>query len=292
MINIDYERYGVPRVVHEKPSRLRLRPNRTFVNTLRLSETKQLDFYTSLRPSDTLIVSFHGAYSRKNPGSYPMFWRISSLKKRTGAFLAFTDPTRLLGGEEDILVSWFLGKEGWDPLAAILNVVERTMQACGARRVMFVGGSGGGFAALRASAAIPGSCAFVQDATVGLERHNPSIVSTYFSKAWPDWDQEALLNGFPEVFSMTAYYRRRKPNNFVFMTQSLKDKGHIQNHFVRFARAHGIAPEGGTNREGNRILKTYSPAVPGHGKITAKEFNEFYAECITAWTDWCTEREF
>lgn len=286
MFSIDYERYNVPRIVHEKLPRLRLRNGISVINTLQITPTKQLDFYSYLNKADTLIVSFHGAYNGRNPGSYPMFWRISSLRHRTGAFLAFTDPTRLQGGEHDILVSWFLGKEGWDPQSVILNIVEKAMKACGAKRVMFVGGSGGGFAALRASAAIPGSCAFVQDATVGLENHNPKIVKTYFMKAWPGWDQEKLLKAFPELFSMSLYYRRRVPGNFVFMVQSLEDKGHLEPHFTHFARAHGIPAEGGVSRGGGRVLKAYSPAVPGHGKITSAEFDYFYEQCMSDWTDW------
>lgn len=286
MINIDYERYSVPRIVHERISRLRLQNGKAAINTLQVSPTKQLDFYSSLNPADTLIVSFHGAYNGKNPGTYPMFWRISSLRERTGAFLAFTDPTRLQGGEHDILVSWFLGKEGWDPLAVILNVVDSAMKTCGAKRVMFVGGSGGGFAALRASASVPGSCAFVQDATVGLEKHNPKIVDTYFKKAWPGWNKDKLLSAFPELFSMTLLYMRRVPRNFVYMTQSLEDKGHLDDHFVRFARAHGLPAEGGTSRGGGRELTAYNPAVSGHGKITAAEFNAFYEDCISSWDKW------
>jgi len=286
LINIDYERYRASRIVHKSLSRLRLRDGVSAVNTLQISSTKQLDFYSYLNAADTLIVSFHGAYNGKNPGSYPMFWRISSLSHKTGAFLAFTDPTRLQGGENDILVSWFLGKEGWDPQSVILNVVESAMKVCGAKRVMFVGGSGGGFAALRASAAVSGSCAFVQDATVGLEKHNPKIVETYFRKAWPGWNQEKLLNAFPELFSMTLHYRRRVPENFVYMIQSLKDKGHLDDHFERFARAHGIPTEGGVSRGKGRVLKTYTPCVPGHGKITAAEFDYYYKECMSDWKNW------
>lgn len=286
MINIDYDRYKSPRTVHESLSRLRLRTGISAVNTVQITSTKQLDFYSYLNRADTLVVSFHGAYNGKSPGSYPLFWRVSSLRQKTGAFLAFTDPTRLQGGEHDILVSWFLGKEGWDPQSVILNVVETAMKICGAKRVMFVGGSGGGFAALRASAAVPSSCAFVQDATVGLENHNPTIVETYFRKAWPGWDQEKLLSAFPEFFNMHLHYRRRVPRNFVFMTQSLKDKGHLGGHFEHFARAHGIPTEGGVSRGGGRVLKAYSPKMPGHGKITSAEFDYFYKECISAWSSW------
>lgn len=286
MIRFDYERYGVPRIIHQGQSRLRLKIGKAVLNTLKISPTKQLDFYSDLGRADTLIVSFHGAYNGNNPGTYPLFWRVSSLSQKTGAFLAFTDPTRLQGGEHDILVSWFLGKQGWDPQSIILSVVENAMKVCGARRVMFVGGSGGGFAALRASAAIPGSCAFVQDATVGLDKHNPRIVKTYFSKAWPGWDEELLLKAFPELFNMTLHYRRRVPNNFVFMTQSLRDKAHYSKHFVRFAKAHGIPVVGGESPRGGRVLKAYSPSIPGHGKITSTEFESFYDECITRWNDW------
>lgn len=286
MIRFDYERYGVPRVIHNGQSRLRLEGGKAVVNTLKISPTKQLDFYSNLGKADTLIVSFHGAYNGNNPGTYPMFWRIKSLSQKTGAFLAFTDPTRLQGGEQDILVSWFLGKQGWDPQSTILSVVENAMKVSSARRVMFVGGSGGGFAALRASAAVPGSCAFVQDATVGLDKHNPIIVRTYFKKAWPDWDEEKLIKAFPELFNMTLHYRRRIPGNFVFMTQSLRDKAHLNKHFVRFARAHGIPETGGESLGGGRVLKAYSPKVPGHGKITSAEFESFLDECMSKWMNW------
>ncbi|MGP5209088.1 hypothetical protein ACTXJY_14070 [Corynebacterium casei] len=285
MLEINYERYGVPRKIHSKLSQLKFRSSSPQIHTVNLSNGKQLDFYAKLRKSDTLIVSFHGAYSASKPGSYPMFWRISSLQNRGHSFLAFTDPMRL-EGSGDILISWFLGKDGWDPMPSILNVIEKAMAKSQAERILFVGGSGGGFVALRASAEFPGSCAFVQDATVGLSRHNPKIVKGYFQKAWSGWDYNKLLRAFPERFNMQIYYMRRAPRNFVYMTQSLEDKAHVEQHFKPFARAHGISSEGGQSRDGSRVLRAYAPERRGHGKITNREFNQFYEDCTTKWLEW------
>lgn len=289
MLEIDYDRYEVPRQIHSRLSQLRFKGRSPQIHTVKLSNGKQIDLYARLAKSETLIVSFHGAYSASKPGTYPMFWRISSLQKKTNAFVAFTDPTRL-EGKGDILISWFLGKDGWDPMPTILNIIEKAMDSCGAKRVLFVGGSGGGFVALRASAEIPGSCAFVQDATVGLTRHNTKIVQGYFEKAWPGWDSEKLLEGFPEHFNMHLYYMRRAPKNFVYMTQSKQDKAHLSQHLVPFARAHGIPTTGGTNHDKNRVIRVYEPQRPGHGKITAQEFNSFYEDCMKAWLEWESEK--
>lgn len=286
MIKIDYERYGVPRIIHKSFEDLKLCNGSAALNTLKLAGDRQLDFYSNLNKAKTLVVSFHGAYNVNTPASYPMFWRIKSLSDRTGAFLAFTDPTRLFGEDEDILLSWFIGKSGWDPQSAILGVIEAAMKSTGAQRVMLVGGSGGGFAALRVSAALTGSCAFVQDATVSLKRHNPKIKKSYFRKAWPGCDPEEMMKSLPELFDMPLHYRLRNPKNFVFMTQSTLDQAHLNNHFALFAEAHNLSVNGGQTHDQSRILKAYKPKVSGHGKITSREFNDFYQECTEAWNKW------
>ncbi|MGP9787850.1 hypothetical protein ACT3UD_16265 [Glutamicibacter sp. 287] len=181
--------------------------------------------------------------------------------------------------------AWYLGGPGWDPLPRILRVVKKAMGKSGATHVAFVGGSGGGFAALRASAAMPGSLAYVQDPQVRLATHNPRNVDRYFATVWPEWNQESLLHAFPERFDMIRHYKAYNPANFVYYAQNSSDREHVENQYIPFARAHGFNDERGINSSNNRFFALYDGENKGHGKITTKEFSEHFDSAIRFWRD-------
>jgi hypothetical protein len=199
------------------------------------------------------------------------------------AFLAFADPTLQLSPSHDMLLSWFLGGPGWDPLLDVRKVIKKAIGKSGAKHVAFVGGSGGGFAALRASSWFPGSLAFVQEPQTSIANYMPSVVRKYFETVWPKWDHTALLESFPERFNMNEHYRRGTPDNFVYYAQSKADTSHVEGHFQPFCSALGLSPDGGISANGSRIMKLYDGEVQGHGRITNEEFGNFLKEALQQW---------
>lgn len=277
--------FGVP-VVHQRGlGALRFTGQVTAVHTAPIGRGLTLDWYARLGKSDELLVTLQGA-NRPTKNIYPMFPRVASMRNKGPAHMAFADPTLMLDKSREMLLSWYLGGQGWDPLPLILRVVRKAKGKTQAKHIAFIGGSGGGFAALRASAMLPGSMAFVQEPQTDLRRYSPAPVEKYFRAAWPAWDQNSLIQALPERFDMVRHYRDTRPPNFVYYAQSQDDKGHVKNHFIPFATVHGISATGGTSAAGNRVLALYKGAVPGHGKITAGEYDQHFAEAIRRWRDW------
>lgn len=277
-----HEYYRLP-IVHQKGlGRLRFDGQLRAIHTVPYRDGLTLDFYSRLKRSDELIVTFHGA-NDLNKNIYPMFARVKSLQNLAPAMLSFADPTMLVDKKREMLLSWYLGGPGWDPLPSILAVIRKAQGKCGAKHVAFLGGSGGGFAALRASAMVRGSMAFVQDPQTDLGRYSKRITEKYFSTVWKGWSRASLLNAFPERFDMTRHYRAAQPENFVYYAQNASDHVHVSNHMAPFKAACGITDEEPMFRGRKRVVNTYDGTVSGHGKITPSEFEKFYNDALGEW---------
>lgn len=280
----DHDFYGVPLVHQRGISTLKLTGQPTAVHKVPLGNGVTLDFYSTLRKSSELFVVFPGANTSKNH-FYPRFERVYSMQPRVKSFMAFADPTIQFGLEQNMWLSWFLGGPGFDPMPVMFRAIQKALGRTGASHVAFIGGSGGGYAALRASAAWPGSLAFIQDPQTVIANYVPSVVDKYFDTMWSGWDSQKLMEAFPERFNMVEHYRTLQPRNFVYYAQSSSDKQHVAKHFAPFAEAHGMEPVAGTNRVGNRRLALYEGEVPGHAKITGDEYGAHLAAAIQFWRE-------
>lgn len=276
------EHFRVPLVYQRSVGGTRFAGQPTAVHTVPYREGKTLDFFSRLNKSDEIVVTFHGANSR-DKNRYPMFARIASLRLKAPAMMSFADPTLLADSDRDMLLAWYLGGSGWDPLPTIISVVRNAMRKAGAKHIAFIGGSGGGYAALRASAMVPGSLALVSDPQTNLARYIPHVVERYFRVCWPDWDQAALVEGFPERFDMALHYRDSSPENFVYYTQNRTDVTHVKSHLIPLQSVSGVKDLGESFRGPRRVFEVYDGELSGHGKITATEFDKFYEDAFTQW---------
>lgn len=276
--------YRVPLVQQRGLGRLRFDGQQTAVHTAPYRKGMTLDFYSRLQRSEEIIVTFHGAGDLTKL-TYPLFTRVQSLKSKAPAMMSFADPTMLLDPDRKIMLSWYLGGPGWDPLPTILGVIRKAIRKCGAKHIAFLGGSGGGFAALRASSMVPGSMAFVQDPQVTIAKYSTRVVQTYFDTAWPGWSHRSLMNAFPERFDMASHYRTAQPQNFVYYAQNATDHSHVLKHYEPFKEACGITGDDAVIRRRGRVFNRYVGELAGHGKITATEFDRFYDDALAGWRE-------
>lgn len=247
------------------------------VHTVPLRSGITLDFYARFGRADELFVSFHGAIpDRKH--AYPRFERVASLRKTAKASIAFADPTILASASSAMRLSWYLGGEEWDPMPAILRVIEKSHGKTGALHVAFVGGSGGGFAALRASAMVPGSMAFVQDPQTRILDYHPGPVGRYFETMWPGYEKESVVELYPERFDMAHHYAAKRPENFVYYAQNASDTAHVVKHLRPFQDAQAPGAD--------RVYAVYDGVNKGHGKITPAEFDCHLDEAIRMWREY------
>lgn len=284
LIETMHDYYKVPVVQQRGLGRLRFDGQQTAVHTVPYRDGMTLDFYSRLKRSDEIIVTFHGAGDLTKL-SYPVFTRVKSLKNKAPAMMSFADPTMLSDPDHKMMLSWFLGGPGWDPLPTIINVIRKAMRKCGAKHIAFIGGSGGGFAALRASAMVPGSMAFVQDPQVTIAKYSTRVVETYFNTVWKGWSHRSLMNAFPERFDMARHYRTVQPQNFVYYAQNSTDRSHILKHYEPFKDACGVTGDEPIIRRSNRVLNCYDGELTGHGKIIEAEFNQLFADALAGWRE-------
>lgn len=271
--------YKIPEVQQRNINTVRLDGQPRAVHTVPLPNSLTLDFFIQTGKSDVLFVAFHGANMTER-NMYPRFERVQSLRKVAPALIAFADPTIMVDRSREMLLSWYLGGPGWDPMNEITKVIRKAMGKTGSKRVVFVGGSGGGYAALRASAMTPGSLAFVQAPQTSIARYIPHVVKTYLDVVWPGWPQKELLEAFPERFDMVRHYQMRQPDNFVYYMQSRSDPSHVENHYGPFKAVHGVQEESGVSRSGRQKFVMYDGEVRGHGTILPHEFDFHLGEAM------------
>lgn len=282
LIESTHEYYQVPFVQQKNINALRLHGHKRAVHHVPLPNGHSIDFFSSLGRSDELFVVFHGANSDRS-NFYPRFERVKSMQKRVTSLLSFADPTMKFAAENEMFLAWYLGGATFDPLLPILKVIRKACGRTGANHVVFVGGSGGGFAALRASSMLPGSLAFVQDPQTIVANYNKDVVSKYFSTMWPGWNSESLISAFPERFDMSKHYQNFKPLNFVYYAQSSLDPRHSKWHYLPFLRAQGFTKNSGINASRDRYFALYEGTSSGHGKITTDEFEMHLDEALLFW---------
>ncbi|MFK0083863.1 hypothetical protein [Glutamicibacter sp. NPDC090743] len=213
---------------------------------------------------------------------YPWFTRIRSVSEKTKAMISFADPTLQLDQERKMLVSWYFGAPGWDPITDILQVVRRAQGKTGSKHVAFIGGSGGAIPALRAAALLPGSLAFIQDPRISFDPSNRHLAK-YFEVAWPGWDMMSVIKAFPLNFEVTDYYRLVQPKNLVYCIQNTRDEKYYDDQFMPFSKSLGVSDGNGTSRNGLYHFESYDGTYEGHGKITSAEFDKYYTKAFETW---------
>lgn len=278
--------YDVPLVHQTSLGGLRFNGQATAVHTVPIGGGLTLDFFAQLKRSDELVVTFPGA-ARPGKNIYPLFARVATFRaNRTPAFMAFADPTILMDPDREVLLAWLLGNPDLDPAPLVLQAIRKAQGKTGAKHVVFVGGSGGGFPALRMASMVPGSMAYLHEGTTSIARTLPVSSERYFSKLWPGWDREKLIHAFPHRFDMVRHYKQFQPDNFVYFAQSEDDTRFRDGHYAPFKEAMGVKDDSGATRSGARHFALYKGEVKGHGKVTPKEFRHHFGTATRLWREY------
>lgn len=271
----DLSRYDVPRRDLRAATELSLGE---YVASAVLHQGPALHVYTRLQPSSVLRVIFHGAV-RPGVDTYPRFDRVASSRATGDAFLSIADPTLTLGRE--IELAWYLGSSDWDPRRSIKDMIMAATELVGAEHVILIGGSGGGFAALRAGIDVPNSLAFVFNPQIVLPAYIKRVVQTYFEHAHPTAAKEKVMAADPSRFDLSLAYTTEERNNYVYYLQNLRDASHVRDHYVPFKRAMGLSDAHGIAPSGKLKFSLIDSEKEGHGPPTKSEFDAEWDKALT-----------
>lgn len=268
LLETPHSRFRAP-VIHQRSlEELQLDSGHpTAIHTVPIEHVKSLDFYSRIGKSDTLHVSLQGAVT---PGKvrYPNFPRVTSMRKRSAAFMAIPDPTLQLSDEAAFGLAWYTGNEVWDPLDDIEVIVRKGMELSGATSVMFLGGSGGGHAALRVARRFPGSLAFAMDPQIRIADYSLRHQERLVEECWPGRAPKEVFSEYPERFDLRSLYRDERIVNCIYYRQSTLDH-HYEDHALPFFND---VQETSAYKEGKYKFAFEQGEKPGHGSITDGEF--------------------
>lgn len=250
-----------------------------FVNTqdlaswsLPITDGPDLRFMSKLTGSRTLRVIFHGAIDRTRD-RYPRFDRVGTSVKEGESFLSFADPTLAL--DESIRLAWYVGAQAWDPLPSVIAVVQRALQVSGAEEVIFIGGSGGGFASLRAAANLPGSKAFVFSPQTSAVAYRGGALRTLLQHGFEGVSEEQACEQFPGRFNVVESVRDAKDIQ-VYYLQNLHDSEHISNQYNPLRREVGVTEAVGPDPTGRFMFVLADFEREGHAAPTSTEFQHYF----------------
>jgi hypothetical protein len=176
-----------------------------------------------------VIFSFHGAIDRKTRPipSYP-----SSLPHFDGLAhqICVSDPSMLIGNSFNM--SWYAGHAGFETQNLLKQIFAQIIDTLDTEKVIFMGGSGGGFAALYFSWHFPDSVCIATCPQTSIARYYKGHSNQYLAECWPDVPNIKALSSVI-CTDLGSLYSQNVPNTVIYL-QSAGDYFHFKNHLVPF----------------------------------------------------------
>lgn len=186
-------------------------------------------FQRARSPAAPLLVWLHGAVDRQRR-SLPVFSGPVKDFAHAAHQLAVCDPT--LQRHETLRNGWYVGDERLNVQAELCDFFARAAHVLDAKRVVYLGGSGGGFASLYFSSKHANSCAVVVQPQTNLKYFPYS--RRYLKLCWPG---KALSDLRGTVCTDLCRHYAKGFRNAVVYIQGIADDAHFRDHFGPFQYA-------------------------------------------------------
>lgn len=200
-----------------------------------------IDFYLKRGRNDTLVVIFGGAITTRDKTQPPYF---SGLRVTDGlgcSVLCFNDPCVYLS--DSIRIGWYIGTRAV-PMQPIMTTIIDTIARRLSCRVVFVGGSAGGFAGLYAvSATSAEALAIVVNPQTNVMRYAPPFVAEFASTSFGCSPAELPPRAVPSVLDLCEHYAGLPKKPPVLYLQNATD-WHVKSHAAPFLKSYGIQSAG------------------------------------------------
>ncbi|WP_312531284.1 hypothetical protein [Paracoccus sp. (in: a-proteobacteria)] len=196
-------------------------------------EGKVVPLWLNVRgTSKTLVIHFHGSVDREKRVP-PIFSPTLPVKGAQPSQLSISDPAMLEPG--NFRLGWYTGQPGFPMQQLLLDVIQKAADHLGADRLIFVGGSGGGFASLYYSWHFPGSVALVAVPQTRLTTYYGGQLRRFREELWPGVANTRALSR--EIcLDVCELYAKEVPNTVIYL-QSAGDRFHLETQMAPFVSA-------------------------------------------------------
>lgn len=194
-----------------------------------------IDLLVAPAPSDTVLVFFHGAIERHF--SLPVLSGLGISGGLSANRVFVSDPSLYL--DEKLLLAWYAGNYAQvDLQEQLTRILSHVFFLLGATRVVFFGGSGGGFASLYFASRFDNSLAIPFNPQTNIRRYMDLAVARYMNLGFQVQAprRRRLANKPTSVVSnLCTLYQSPRPPLVAYM-QNMNDRVHIREHLRPFLR--------------------------------------------------------
>lgn len=234
-----------------------LKPNQAFdidFGTARMP----VRFRAARKPSRNLIIHFHGDLNKQlRPMPYFLEFKPDGLLDAHEISIA--DPS--IQAENTPSLAWFSGHSGFAMQSLFPQFVTALKERLGVERLLFAGGSGGGFAALYYSWHFADSIALVLAPQTVIARHYQAALRSYRSLSWPELAADEPLDKV--ICANVCDLYRKSADNLVIYLISMGDRWHFHQHLTPFLDAVGTRNTSGVILEcGYWGVLNHSNSIP------------------------------
>jgi hypothetical protein len=226
--------------------------------------------------SDTLIVRFHGALNREKR-KLPYFQPNLKIIQTYAHQITLCDPTMMT--RKGFNIGWYCGHEELDVQGVLKSFFKQIKEFLGIHRMIYLGSSSGGFAALHYSFFDAESIALVMVPQTNLSAYRPAALHNYLKKCWSGKGIDDLSDKI--VTDMTKLYASGNENSVIYI-QSPGDLFHASAHMVPLLNA--VYANGQRENSKFLVVSDYWGVVGHSGAITKAGYISWLIAAISAKT--------
>lgn len=219
--------------------------------------------YVHDAPGDVLTVYCHGATDRAK-FTMPRYERLRSMASLgLGPVLFFSDPC--LDLDSRMILSWYVGTEEQDLHREMAHMIDAYARKRGIEKVLLVGNSGGGFAALQLGAYLKGTRVISFNPQIQVDMYVPRIAETAH---WALFGRDTVGDDETQAprMDLIKRYKQIAFDQDVLLIQNPGDDHHYKEHFIPFTGEF-------SRSEGRDRLRTLTPYLgPGHRVPSPDEY--------------------
>lgn len=202
-----------------------------------------IDLHLSVDSGKPLVI-FLNARSSERTDSYrlPSFVGFGVVPAAGVSVLRINDP--VLYTSRTLRIGWYAGAAGNPLLYSICQIINKVVDITEPKKIIFVGGSAGGFACLNFSRFFKDSLAVVWNPQTDLLKFSKEEVLEFTSSAFGLTDFEACERILPALTasSMHKHYVGNVMKNYLLYMQNIDD-WHVREHCKPFLKDTGRVAE-------------------------------------------------
>lgn len=195
-----------------------------------------LDIHLNLKKKLPLIILFNGALpSRDESLKLPIFSGFGVIPSAKASVVRISDPA--LYASKDLKLGWYADKELH---SKICEIIKKIIDTYFPSKVIFFGGSGGGYACLNFSRMFNESLAVIWNPQTDILKFDKGQVCEYASSVFKINTFKECESKLPLVTYSNLYdfYKKNIQKNYVIYIQNQND-WHVRWHCIPFLKATG-----------------------------------------------------